>query len=117
MPRVLVTSFEPFGGHVLNSSFEVGRALADDPPAGVPLDLLALPVVAGDCVERAWAHVERHQPPLVLALGQAGSSPRIRLEDRAVNLEHFAFADNAGNLRLDQPVVPGGPALYRTTVA
>ena len=46
MKRVLLTSFEPFGGHQLNSSQEVGRALAQAPPAGVCLDWLVLPVVA-----------------------------------------------------------------------
>jgi pyroglutamyl-peptidase len=114
MPRVLLTSFEPFGGHEINSSLEVGRALAQGPPDGVEIDWLALPVVAGECAERAWRCVEERKPDLVLALGQAGSSPLVRLEDRAVNFDHFAFADNGGALRRRQPVVAGGPALYRT---
>src|SRR5262245_14193325 len=116
MPRVLVTSFEPFGGHAINSSREVGQRLAHAPPPGVEVDWLVLPVLAGLCVERAWARVEATSPALVLALGQAGSSPHVRLEDRAVNFDHFAFADNGGNVHLMQPIVSGGPALLRTRV-
>ena len=41
--------------------------------------------------------------------------PLVRLEDRAVNFDHFAFADNAGNLR-SQAIVPGAPAMYRSNV-
>jgi pyroglutamyl-peptidase len=114
MSRVLVTSFEPFGGHDINSSHEVGRTLSQRPPPGVEIDWLVLPVVAGECILRAWQLVEARGPEMVLALGQAGSSPLVRLEDRAVNFDHFHFADNAGNLHRLAPVVPGGPAIYRT---
>src|SRR5262245_5676854 len=116
MPRVLVTSFEPFGGHAINSSREVGQRLAHAPPLGVEVDWLTLPVVAGVCVERAWERVEATRLDLVLALGQAGSSPHVRLEDRAVNFDHFAFADNGGNVHLTKPIVSGGSALLRTRV-
>ena len=51
-----------------------------------------------------------------MALGQAGSSPLVRVEDRAVNFDLFHFADNGGNLHLGQPIVPGGPAVLRTRV-
>jgi pyroglutamyl-peptidase len=117
VPRVLLTSFEPFGGHDVNSSQEVGRMLSQAPPPGVAIDWLVLPVVAGACVERARGRVEATRPDLVLALGQAGSSPHVRLEDRAVNFDHFHFADNGGNLHLARPVLPGGPAVHRTRVA
>ena len=116
MPRALVTSFEPFGGYEINSSLEVGRALAQSPPPGVEIDWLVLPVVAGTCVELAWARVEASRPDFVLSLGQAGSTPLVRLEDRAVNFDLFHFADNGGNLHLGQPIVPGGPAVLRTRV-
>lgn len=114
MARVLVTSFEPFGGHAINSSSEVGRALA--PLDGVELVWSALPVVAGVCVERAWERVEAHRPGLILALGQAGSSPRVRLEDRGVNFDHFWMPDNAQQVRRSSAILPEGPAVLRTTI-
>ena len=116
MIRVLLTSFEPFGGHGRNSSLEVGRALARRPPGGVALDWLVLPVVADRCVELAWAHVLAARPALVLALGQAAGAACLRVEERAVNVNHFTIPDNAGNLFHKQVIVPGGPAAYRATV-
>jgi pyroglutamyl-peptidase len=115
MTRVLMTSFEPFGGHALNSSHEVGRALAQNPPAGIELHWLALPVVAPTCVEQAWAPIAARRPTVVLALGQAAGATVVRLEDRAVNLDDFPIPDNAGHEPKKQPILPGGPSFYRTT--
>jgi pyroglutamyl-peptidase len=115
MARILLTSFEPFGGHALNSSFEVGRHLADSPPAGTQLRWAALPVVAWECVERAWKLIEEHRPDVVLALGQAAGAAGVRLEDRAININHFPIPDNAGNLLRFQWIEPEGPGHYRAT--
>jgi pyroglutamyl-peptidase len=115
MTRVLLTTFEPFDGFALNSSHEVGRAIAAAPPPEVRLDWLVLPVVARLCVERAWGWFEQHRPDVVVALGQAAGAARVRLEDRGVNLDDFSTPDNAGNQPRKQPIVPGGPAHLRTT--
>jgi pyroglutamyl-peptidase len=116
MPRVLLTSFEPFGGHDTNASLEVARVLEQSPPAGVAIDWLIVPVVAHFCVEQAWSQITASRPAFVLALGQAGSSPRLRLEDRGINFDHFAFPDNGGHCPQQQAIVPGAPGIYRTRV-
>jgi pyroglutamyl-peptidase len=116
MIRVLLTSFEPFGGFALNSSHEVGRRVAALPPAGIHLDWLTIPVVAGLCVERVWGWVEEHRPDVVVALGQSAGAAQVRLEDRGVNLDDFSIPDNAGNQPRKRIIVPGGPAYLRTTV-
>jgi pyroglutamyl-peptidase len=116
MPRLLLTSFEPFGGHGLNSSLEVGRALVARPPHGADLTWLVLPVVAWECVERAWGQVEQLAPDVVLALGQAAGASAVRLEARAINLNHFSSPDNAGNWPRFQWIVSGGPSAYRATL-
>lgn len=116
MRRVLLTSFEPFGGQKMNSSLEVGRRVAEAILSGVEIDWMVLPVVAPECGERCWEYLEKRGAELVLAMGQAGSSPRIRLEDRAVNFAYFEQPDNAGRRLVGQPVVVQGPAVRRTTV-
>jgi pyroglutamyl-peptidase len=116
MRRVVLTSFEPFDGHALNSSLEVGRALLRRPPDGVVLDWVVLPVVAGHCVEQAWARVRRAGPALVLSLGQHAGAAALRLEDVAVNLNDFRIDDNAGNRPRRQRILPAGPPAYRTTL-
>jgi pyroglutamyl-peptidase len=116
MTRVLLTSFEPFGGHGLNSSLEVGRRLARRPLPGVELHWLTLPVVAGACVRTAWEQVDRLDPEVVLALGQAAGAAVLRVEDRAVNVDHFTIPDNAGNQPRYRWIVPGAPPAYRASV-
>src|SRR5947209_1433518 len=115
MKRVLLTSFERFAGQSVNSSLEVGRAVARRPPAGVGLDWVVLPVVAGGCLEHAWARVEEVRPALVLALGQADGARSLQVERLAVNVSDFAIPDNAGHQPRDEPVSAGGPAAYFTT--
>jgi pyroglutamyl-peptidase len=114
--RVLLTSFEPFGGHAINSSLEVGRALSAAPPPGVAVDWLVLPVVAGVCVERTWARLRQTRPALVLALGQAAGAAVLRVEERAVNLDDFPMPDNAGNHYRKKVIVRNGPPAYWATL-
>ena len=115
MIRVLLTSFEPFGDRAANSSLEVGRALAARPPRGVELEWLVLPVVAGECSRQTLAAVAQWEPALVLALGQCAGASAVRIERQAANLDHFATADNAGNLRR-QTIVAHAPARIPTTI-
>jgi pyroglutamyl-peptidase len=114
--RVLLTSFEPFGGCKVNSSLEAARAVAADPPPGVEVDWLVLPVVAGVCFEIAWERIRRTQPALVLALGQSNAAANLRVEQLAVNLDDFPIPDNAGNDIRKKPIVPSGPPVYRATL-
>jgi pyroglutamyl-peptidase len=116
MTRVVLTSFEPFGGHSVNSSLEVGRAIARRPPPGVDLHWMVLPVEAGTCVEQAWDCIRQVEPSLVLSLGQAAGATSLRIESVAVNWNDFGITDNAGNRPRKQPIVPDGPALHRGTV-
>lgn len=115
MPRVLLTSFEPFAGQAVNASLEIGRAVAARPPAGVVLDWLVLPVVAGLCVERAWERIEAVGPDLVLGLGQADTRAGLHVELRAVNRNDFPIPDNAGQQPRGEPVCAGGPPEYAAT--
>jgi pyroglutamyl-peptidase len=115
MFRVLLTSFEPFGGMGSNSSLEIGREIARRPPAGVELEWLVLPVVAGACVEQAWSRILQMRPGLVLGLGQAAGASALRLECRGVNENDFGIPDNDGQRLVQQPIVSGGPTFYSTT--
>jgi pyroglutamyl-peptidase len=114
--RVLLTSFEPFGGFTVNSSLEAGRAVAADPPAGVELDWMILPVAAQVCIELAWERICQFRPALVLALGQASSATSLRVEERAMNLDDFPMPDNAGNRIHKKVIVAAGPPVYRATL-
>jgi pyroglutamyl-peptidase len=114
--RVLLTSFEPFGTFKVNSSLEAARVAAADPPAGVELDWLVLPVVAGACADAAWDHICRTEPALVLSLGQSANAATLRVEERALNLDDFPMPDNAGNEFHKKTIVPSGPPVYLATL-
>lgn len=116
MIRVLLTSFEPFGGHKVNSSHEAARAATHEPLPGVELDWLVLPVIAGACVKAAWERVLQTRPALVLATGQSSSASVLKVEEQAVNLDDFPMPDNSGVTRTKQPIVPSGPTVYRATL-
>ena len=55
--RLLVTGFEPFGGHTANPSQRMVRLLADAPPAGTVLSTRILPVAyrRALAVPASWA--------------------------------------------------------------
>ena len=77
---------------------------------------MVLPVVAGTCVEHAWARVRQTQPALVLCLGQATGAAALRVEERALNIDDFPMPDNAGNQHKKKVIVPSGPPVYRATL-
>ena len=56
------------------------------------------------------------RPEAVVCLGQATGRKAITPERAALNLMDAARPDNAGNRPAEEPVVPGGPAAYFSTL-
>jgi pyroglutamyl-peptidase len=107
---ILLTAFEPFGGSGVNASLEAARLVAADPR----VRLAVLPVARGAAEAaalRALCRLHEAGTParLMLALGEAGPEPVVRLEKVGVNWDDFRIPDNAGNRHRDEPVRPGGP--------
>ncbi|MBQ6255925.1 MAG: pyroglutamyl-peptidase I, partial [Clostridia bacterium] len=59
---------------------------------------------------------EKAKPDVILCIGQAGGRDAVTPEMAALNLRFASIADNEGNHPQDEPVVPGGPAAYFSTV-
>lgn len=113
--KLLITGFEPFGGESVNPSYEAVVRLPDR-IGEVELVKGRLPVSfarSGPVLEEL---VLRHQPDAVICVGQAGGYAAMALERVAVNLRDASMPDNLGNQPQDQPVVPGGPDAYFTTL-
>jgi pyroglutamyl-peptidase len=116
MRSVLLTGFEPFGGAAENPSRRAVLALAADPPPGIRLATLILPVTyrgAGPALQSA---LRGHRPDVVIATGLAGGRAEISVERVAINVDDARIADNAGERRIDTPVVADGPAGYFSTL-
>ena len=114
---VLLTGFDPFGGEPINPSLEVARRLHGWRCAsGAVVTACELPAVFGRAIDVLAQAIERTQPRLVIALGQAASRGEISVERIAINVDDARIADNAGRQPIDEPVVAGGPAAYFSTL-
>lgn len=114
--RILLTGFEPFGGEAINPAWEVARALDGEQLSGALVQARQLPCVFGRAREVLAEALRETEPQLVLALGQAGGRCDFSVERVAINVDDARIADNAGQQPVDQPVVPGGPAAYFSTL-
>ncbi|WP_033347235.1 pyroglutamyl-peptidase I [Kitasatospora aureofaciens] len=116
MARVLITGFEPFDGADVNPSWEVARLVADTPPDGLLVTPIRLSCVFGQAAEELRAAIREFTPDLVVCLGQAAGRPDVTVERVAINVDDARIPDNAGRQPVDQPVAPGGPAAYFSTL-
>ena len=114
--KILLSGFEPFGGSAINPSAEVIRAIAGHAMAPFDLCTVLLPVTCDGGPVALVQAVDAVKPDAVLCLGQANGRNALSIERVAINLLDFAIPDNAGKTIIDEPVVPGGPAAYFTTL-
>lgn len=114
--RVLLTGFEPFAGDRLNPSALIVEALAGTDIEGARIEARILPCVFGRAITELVRAVEATSPRVVIALGQAGGRAGITVERVAINVDDARIPDNAGAQPIDQPIVPGGPAAYFSTL-
>ena len=75
-----------------------------------------MPTVFGLAGDTVWEAIARERPDAVLCVGQASGRAALTPERAALNLRDASIPDNAGNRPVDEPVVPGGPAAYFTTL-
>ena len=110
-PRhVLVTGFEPFGGHAVNPTAEIVRTLDGRTIAGARVRTAVLPVDLAKLDAAIGAALAGPAPDLVINLGLAAGEPVFRLERVALNLADFAIADNAGAAPRGVKLEADGPA-------
>jgi len=114
--RILISAFEPFDGRAVNASAAALECLVAEPPPGIEITPVLLPVVGVVAPRRLVAAIRRHRPDAVVALGEAGGNAAIAVERIAVNLRDYPIADNAGKQPRDRPVVKDGPLALSATV-
>lgn len=108
---ILVTGFEPFGGHRTNPAEDVAAALASR-----DVESAVLPVDYARAVARLPDLLGRRDYSAVVLLGLAESEPAFRLERIARNQTDPRRLDNAGRLPDRSQVVAGGPERYASTL-
>jgi pyroglutamyl-peptidase len=94
--RLLLTGFDPFGGETVNPSEEIVRALAAEPPSGIELTTMVLPVRFRSVAEGILPALESGAHDAWLGLGEAGSRAHLSVERVGINV----FVD--GSLPLEK---------------
>lgn len=112
--KILLTAFEPFGGERINAAHEAVKRLSA--PEGVELCKLTVPTVFGFCTDAVVRAMRINRPDTIVCVGQAAGRTAITPERIAVNLRDARIPDNAGFQPVDEPVIPGGPAAYFSTL-
>ncbi len=111
MKKLLITGFEPFGGEVINPSWEAVLRLPSE-INGYLLTKLLIPVVFGEAAETVIKAAYEIRPDVILCIGQAGGRSTITPELVGINLRHASIPDNCGHQPKDEPIIVGGDAAY-----
>ena len=114
--KILITGFEPFGSNNENSSWVVANKVATQNTFGIDIALELMPVSFRSVAKTLRTAVTRHNPDLLIMLGQAGSSDKVRLERIAINMMDAMNADNDGFIPDEEPINTETPvALFTNT--
>lgn len=109
--KVMLTSFDPFGGSKANNSqpivAELAKMAATIGP-NITIETCNLPVVYDLGAQTAMDCYNKLKPDAVISFGEAACS--IRIETAATNLDNTPGApDNDGNERAGTPIIANGP--------
>lgn len=113
---VLLTGFTPFDGQRENASWLAVRRVAECWSGPGALVTALLPVSfdgVGPALDRA---VDACRPDVIICTGLAEGRAMIGLERTAVNVMDARIPDQDGRSPIDEPVVPGGPVGYWSTL-
>ena len=129
--KILLTGFMPFGGETMNPAWEAVKALPDQLD-GVTLIKTEIPVVFGEAFKAVRRAIAENTCPgqggerpcdqqceklaAIICVGQAGGRTGITPEKVAINFNDAAIPDNAGNEPEEEPILPGGPDGYFSTL-
>lgn len=106
MTRVLVTGFEPFGGHEANPSQLVAEAL----------DGVVLPVSYDRAAAELRRAIEEREPELVVCFGLAADRTAVTIERYAHNFDEASTTDNDGSAGSGSAIDADGPLALASTL-
>jgi pyroglutamyl-peptidase len=110
--KVMLTSFDPFGGSAANNTQPIVAQLQTMAAAigpNITIETCNLPVVYDVGAQTAMDCFNKIKPDAVISFGEAACN--ILIETAATNLDNTPGApDNAGNERNGTPIVANGPA-------
>nr|2EO8_A Chain A, Pyrrolidone-carboxylate peptidase [Pyrococcus furiosus]2EO8_B Chain B, Pyrrolidone-carboxylate peptidase [Pyrococcus furiosus]2EO8_C Chain C, Pyrrolidone-carboxylate peptidase [Pyrococcus furiosus]2EO8_D Chain D, Pyrrolidone-carboxylate peptidase [Pyrococcus furiosus] len=114
--KVLVTGFEPFGGEKINPTERIAKDLDGIKIGDAQVFGRVLPVVFGKAKEVLEKTLEEIKPDIAIHVGLAPGRSAISIERIAVNAIDARIPDNEGKKIEDEPIVPGAPTAYFSTL-
>ena len=114
--RVLITGFEAYWDYPENSSWMVAERVADHGVEDVDIVVEQMPVSFSRVASVFRLAVEKHNPDLIIMLGQSGGSDRVKLERVALNLMDAKIPDNDGYIPNEESIQSNTPAALLTNL-
>ncbi|QSO46189.1 pyroglutamyl-peptidase I [Alicyclobacillus mengziensis] len=116
MKRVLVTGFDPFDNEPVNAAWEVVKELGGLTTENAKVVVRQIPTVFGESISTLYTAIDEVNPDIVICVGQAGGRSAVSVERIGVNLSDARIPDNRGVSPVQEPIVPGGPDGYFSTL-
>ena len=113
--KVLITGFDPFGGESINPALEAVKALPDT-IAGAEIIKLEIPTVFRKSLEKIEENIIKHDPDIVISVGQAGVRFGVTPERVAINIDDARIEDNEKNQPIDITIFEDGETAYFTNL-
>ena len=111
---ILITGFEPFGGEIVNASWEAARQLEGWRQHDTAAVARLMPCAYDASVKTFIGAIETLRPEAILMTGQAARRAAVSVERFARNLDDANAPDNAGALRRAVRIAEGGPERLET---
>ncbi|CAF1834067.1 pyroglutamyl-peptidase I [Bacillus subtilis] len=112
--KVLITGFDPFDKETVNPSWEAAKRLNGFETEEAIITAEQIPTVFRSALDTLRQAIQKHQPDIVICVGQAGGRMQITPERVAINLADARIPDNEGHQPIDEEISPDGPAAYWT---
>ncbi|MEC1587225.1 pyroglutamyl-peptidase I [Bacillus spizizenii] len=112
--KVLITGFDPFDKETVNPSWEAAKQLNGLETDEAIITTEQIPTVFRTALDTLRKAIQKHQPDIVICVGQAGGRMQITPERVAINLADARIPDNEGHQPIDEEISPRGPAAYWT---
>lgn len=113
--KVLITGFDPFGGEKINPALEAVKKLPDT-ICNAEIIKLEIPTVFKKSLEKIEENILKHNPDIVISVGQAGGRAGITPERIAINIDDARIPDNETKQPIDIPIFEDGENAYFTNL-
>ncbi len=107
MKKIIVSAFEPFGDHQINSTQRVLEKLENVDKMVLPVERFTSVNLLKDFAKDADA---------IIMLGMAANQKEVLLERVALNIDDFRIADNAQNQPRQEVQLVDGPVAFLSTL-